>query len=212
MSKNLAVFGIYRDRASVDEAMTNLGVAGFRDPDMSVLLQENRGTKDLGLEKHTKAPEGTVIGGIIGVIIGGVLGWLVGIGTIVVPDLQALVAAGPVVAALAGACALGILGGIIGAIAGSSSPEYEAKRYNGRVKQGGLLLSLHCDDHAWAKRAKEMLRQTGAEGIACATESRGDFSVSERPMPRVRPRTYSDPLAGPDSTVPTETETSYRNR
>jgi hypothetical protein len=196
--KNTSVFGIYRDRPSVEEAVDALRAAGFRGTDISVLFQENQGTKDFAHEKNTKAPEGATAGGIAGGIAGGVLGWLTGIGLLAIPGLGPLIAAGPIVAALAGVGAVGAVGGIIGALAGLGVPEYEAKRFEGRIKQGGVLLSVHCDNDDWVKRAKEMLRQTGAEDIGSAGESGADFSVSDTPRLRTRRAVGGDPSLEPD--------------
>lgn len=205
-SKNNAVFGIYPDRASVEEAVDSLRAAGFRSTDISVLFQDNQGTKDFAHEKNTKAPEGATTGGIVGGISGGVLGWLTGIGALAIPGLGPLIAAGPIVAALAGAGAVGAVGGIIGGLAGMGVPEYEAKRFEGRIKQGGILMSVHCDDGDWVKRAKDILRRTGAEGVDSASESSADYFVSDRPMPRVRRAAgYSDPLSGPDEPIVSDT-------
>lgn len=187
--KNTAVFGIYPDRAAVEEAVDQLRAAGFRSTDVSVLFSDNQGTKDFAHEKNTKAPEGATTGVAAGGLAGGVLGWLTGIGALAIPGLGPLVAAGPIVAALAGAGALGAVGGMIGALAGMGVPEYEAKRYEGRVREGGVLLSVHCDSADWVKRAKEMLHQTGAQDVASAGEEKGDFANADKPLPRVRTAT-----------------------
>lgn len=184
--KNVAVFGIFRSREAVEEAIGALEKAGFRATDISALLPENEGTKDLAHERHTKAPEGTAAGTVTGGAIGGILGGLIGVGLIAIPGLGALVAAGPIIAALTGVGSGGVVGGIIGALAGLGIPEYEAKRYEGRIKLGGLLLSVHCDDAHWVKRAKDVMEQTGGEEMAATSESAADFAVSDRPMPRVR--------------------------
>ncbi len=184
--KNTAVFGIYPDRAAVEEAVESLRAAGFRSTDISVLFPDNKGTKDFAHEKNTKAPEGATTGGVVGGIAGGVLGWLTGIGALAIPGIGPLVAAGPIVAALAGAGAVGAAGGIVGALIGLGIPEYEAKRYEGRIREGGVLLSAHCDTSDWVKRAKEILERTGAQDIASAGEKRGDFANAEKPAPRVR--------------------------
>src|SRR5215470_12338481 len=147
--RNTAVFGLYASRQAVEEAIDNLRSAGFRSTDVSVLFPENMGTKDLGHEKHTKAPEGVTTGVVAGGITGGVLGWLTGIGALAIPGLGPFIAAGPIVAALAGAGAVGTLGGIVGALAGMGIPEYEAKRFEGRIREGGVLLSIHCDNDDW---------------------------------------------------------------
>lgn len=184
--KNTAVFGIYPNRVAVEEAVDQLRAAGFRSTDVSVLFSDNQGTKDFAHEKNTKAPEGAATGVAAGGLAGGVLGWLTGIGALAIPGLGPLIAAGPIVAALAGAGALGAVGGMIGALAGMGVPEYEAKRYEGRVREGGVLLSVHCDNADWVKRAKEMLAQTGASDVASAGEERGDFANADKPMPRMR--------------------------
>jgi hypothetical protein len=182
--KNLAVFGIYANRNGIDEAVSHLNAGGFRSTDVSSLLPENPGSKDLAHEKNTKAPEGAVIGGVVGGIVGAVLGWLIAIGTIPVPGVGPLLAAGPIVAALAGLGTLGAVGGIIGGLIGLGDPEYEAKRFAGRVRDGGILLSVHCDTGDWVKRAKEVLTRTGAQEIGVEGEKRGDFANTDRPMPR----------------------------
>src|SRR3954470_5171861 len=143
--KNTAAFGIYRDRISVDNAVDTLRAADFRNTDISVLFPENEGTKDFAVEKQTKAPEGTTAGATSGAVIGGGLGWLAGIGALAIPGVGPLIAAGPIVAALAGAGAGGAVGGLLGALVGMGIPEYEAKRFEGAVKNGGTLVSVHCD-------------------------------------------------------------------
>jgi hypothetical protein len=140
----------------------------------------------LHTKKNTKAPEGAASGVMAGGIAGGVLGWLTGIGALVIPGLGPFLAAGPIVAALAGAGAVGALGGIIGALVGMGIPEYEARRYEGRIREGGILLSVHCDTGDWVPRAKQVLISTGAQDIASASEKHGDFANADKPMPRVR--------------------------
>ena len=184
--KNTAVFGIYPDRTAVEEAVEQLRSAGFRSTDISVLFPENKGTEDFAHEKNTKAPEGAATGGVAGGIAGGALGWLTGIGALAIPGLGPFIAAGPIVAALAGAGAVGATGGIIGALVGMGIPEYEAKRYEGRIREGGVLLSVHCDAGDWAKRAKDILQHTGAQDIASSGEKKGDFANADEPVPRVR--------------------------
>ncbi len=186
MAKNTSVFGIYADRAAVEEALEHLRRAGFRETDISVLVPENQGTKDLAHEKNTKAPEGVTSGVLAGGLTGGVLGLLTGLGALAIPGLGPLIAAGPIVAALAGAGAVGTLGGVVGALVGLGIPEYEAKRYEGRIREGGVLLSVHCDNDDWVKRAKDVMRETGGQDIAAAGEAKGDFANADKPMPRVR--------------------------
>src|ERR1700737_4142987 len=164
--KNTAAFGIYPDQASVSEAVDALKHAGFRNTDISVLFPENAGSKDLGHEKHTKAPEGAGAGASPGAIIGGAVGWLVGIGAIAIPGIGPFVAAGPIMTMLSGMGVLGAVGGFTGALVGVGIPEYEAKRYEGRIRSGGILLSVHCDNSDWVKRAKEVLEHSGASDMA----------------------------------------------
>jgi hypothetical protein len=182
--KNTAVFGIYRDRTSVENAVDVLRQEDFRNTDISVLFPENQGTKDFAHEKNTKAPEGAATGAGSGAVLGGALGWLTGIGALAIPGLGPFIAAGPIVAALAGVGVGGAIGGITGALIGLGIPEYEAKRYEGRIKEGGILLSVHCDDSNWTKRAKEILERTGAQDVSSSGEAKADFQKTDKPMPR----------------------------
>lgn len=179
--KNTAAFGIYNTRMAVENAVDALRNAGFRNTDISVLMQENEGTKDFALEKGTKAPEGAAAGAGTGAVLGGALGWLAGIGALAIPGIGPLIAAGPIVAALAGAGAGGAIGGITGTLIGMGIPEYEAKRYDGRIRKGGILLSVHCDDSEWTSRAKDILTQTGAEDVSSTGESSGDYNADAPP-------------------------------
>jgi len=182
--KNTTVFGIYRDRRGVEDAVDALRAAGFRNTDISVLFPENQGTKDFAHEKSTKAPEGTATGAGTGAVIGGTLGWLAGIGALAIPGVGPLIAAGPIVAALTGVGVGGAIGGLTGALIGMGIPEYEAKRYEGRVKEGGMLLSVHSDNSEWTSKAKDILKRTGAEDVSSAGEAKADFSKTDKPMPR----------------------------
>ncbi|HWO34579.1 MAG TPA: quinol:electron acceptor oxidoreductase subunit ActD [Candidatus Acidoferrum sp.] len=182
--KNTAVFGIYPEYADVENGVDALKAAGFRNTDISVLFPENVGTKDFAHKKETKAPEGSAAGATTGAVLGGGLGWLAGIGALAIPGLGPFIAAGPIMAALAGVGVGGAVGGITGALIGMGIPEYEAKRYEGRVKDGGILLSVHSDNSEWTKRAKEILERTGAQDISSSGEASADFSKSDRPMRR----------------------------
>ena len=182
--KNTAVFGIYRTRAGVERAVDELRSTGFRNTDISVLFPENVGTKDFAHEKHTKAPEGTATGAGTGAVVGGALGWLAGIGALAIPGLGPFIAAGPIMAALAGVGVGGAIGGITGALVGMGIPEYEAKRYEGRVKEGGILLSVHSDNSDWTRKAKDILERTGAEDISSTAEASADWEKSAKPLPR----------------------------
>jgi len=191
--KNTAAFGIYTTQAAVENAIDQLKAAGYRNTDISVLFPENVGSKDFAHEKHTKAPEGATAGGGTGVILGGTLGWLAGIGALAIPGLGPFIAAGPIMAALAGAGVGGTVGAVTGALVGMGIPEYEAKRYEGRVKDGGFLLSVHCDNSEWTKKAKEILERTGADDVSSTGESAADFSKSDRPMLRTDEPTGENP-------------------
>jgi len=178
---NTSVYGLYKDRTSVEEAINALKHGGFRNVDISVLFPHNQGSKDFAINKETKAPEGAVTGGGSGAIIGGALGWLAGIGLLAIPGIGPFIAAGPIMAILAGVGVGGTVGSIVGALVGLGMPEYEAKRYEGRIKEGGILVSVHCDSAEWVKRAKALLENTGADDIASAGEASADFHVSEKP-------------------------------
>jgi hypothetical protein len=182
--KNTAAFGIYRDRVAVETAVDMLRNAGFRNTDISVLFPHNEGTKDFAAEKNTKAPEGTAAGVGTGAVIGGALGWLAGIGALAIPGVGPFIAAGPIMAALAGVGVGGAVGGIAGALIGMGIPEFEAKRYEGRIKEGGILLSVHCDSSDWTTKAKEILRHSGAEDVTSTGEAKADFQKTDKPMPR----------------------------
>ena len=182
--KNTAVFGIYSSYAGVEESVDALRAAGFRSTDVSVLFPENVGTKDFAHEKGTKAPEGATAGAGTGAVVGGALGWLAGIGALAIPGVGPFIAAGPIMAALAGIGVGGAVGGIAGSLIGMGIPEYEAKRYEGRVKDGGILLSVHCDSSDWTKKAKEILERTGAQDVSSAGEASADFQKTDKPMKR----------------------------
>ncbi len=186
-AKNTAVFGIYVSQLDAENAVHGLKLAGFRSTDISILFPDNSGTKDLALEKNTKAPEGTAAGAGGGAVVGGILGWLAGIGALAIPGLGIFVAAGPLMAMLSGIGVGGVIGGITGALAGLGTPEYEAKRYEGRIRKGGILLSVHCDSLEWVKLARAILDQTGAEDVSATAESKADFATSDRPRPRTIP-------------------------
>lgn len=174
MRKDVAVYGIYSSHQHAEEAVDAMRAAGFRNEDISVLLPDNLGTKDFGHERHTKAPEAATAGAATAGVVGGALGWLVGIGALAIPGIGPFVAAGPIMAALAGLGAGTVIGGFAGALIGMGIPEYEAKRYEGRIRSGGILMSVHCENEHWVSRAKEMLRNTGAEDIASASEAKAD--------------------------------------
>jgi len=170
-SKNTAVFGIYRSAEQAERAVDALVQAGFSNNDISVLLPDTNSSKDFAHEKHTKAPEGTTTGAAAGGAIGGTLGLLAGIGALAIPGLGPFIAAGPIMGALAGVGAGGAVGGLVGALVGMGIPEFEAKRYEGRVKEGGVLLSVHCNTAEQITRAKDVVNRTGAEDISSSGEA-----------------------------------------
>src|ERR1700690_2452280 len=170
-NKKTAVFGIFTTVAAADLATDSLVRSGFSASDISALLPENLGPKPIATEKATKAPEGATAGGSTGAVLGGALGLLAGIGLLAIPGLGPFIAAGPIMAGLAGLGVGGAVGGVTGAFVGMGIPEFEAKRYEGRLQKGGILLSVHCDTSEEIKRCKEVLKVTGAEDISSTGES-----------------------------------------
>jgi hypothetical protein len=177
--KNTAVFGIYKSGEHAERAVDSIIAAGFLSSDISVLLPDTRSTKEFAHEKDTKAPEGTTAGVTAGGVIGGTLGVLAGVGALAIPGVGPFIAAGPIMAGLAGLGVGGAVGGIVGALVGMGIPEYEAKRYEGQVKGGGTLLSVHCDTSEGISRAKELLKSTGATDIASSGESATGWRLNE---------------------------------
>jgi hypothetical protein len=177
MSKNTAVFGIYKTVSQAEQAVDTLITSGFSNDDISVLLPDAQSSKEFAHEKNTKAPEGTTTGATAGGLIGGTLGLLAGIGALAIPGVGPFIAAGPIMAALAGVGVGGTVGGLVGALVGMGIPEYEAKRYEGRIKEGGVLLSAHCDTSDEISRAKKILEQTGAQDISSSGESSAEKST-----------------------------------
>jgi hypothetical protein len=181
--KNTAVFGIYKSATQAERAVASLTGAGFSNDSISVLLPDSASSKEFAHEKNTKAPEGTTAGVTTGGVVGGTIGLLAGIGALAIPGIGPLIAAGPIMGALAGLGVGGAVGGLIGALVGMGIPEYEAKRYEGRIKEGGVLLSVHCDTSDQVTRAKDLLKLTGAEDISSTGEASADFQTA-RPLSR----------------------------
>ena len=181
--KNTSVFGICRSVSQLEQTVDELKRAGYRSDDISVLFPDTESTRDFAHEKHTKAPEGAAAGAGTGLVVGGTLGWLVGIGALAIPGLGPFIAAGPIMAALAGAGVGGTVGGITGALIGMGIPEYEAKRYEGMVKGGGILLSVHSDNSDWTKKAKEILERCQLSDISSTGEASAETKspVGNRP-------------------------------
>lgn len=172
-SKKTAVYGIYPNLEKAESAVDHLLKEGFSSSDVSVLVSDSETTRDFAHRKATKAPEGTATGVTAGGLLGGSFGLLAGLGALAIPGLGPLIAAGPVIATLAGVGAGGAVGGLVGALVGAGIPEYEAKRYEGHVKEGGVLLSVHCDTSDEIKRAKDFLKATGAVDISSSGEAPG---------------------------------------
>ena len=181
MTRNTSVIGVYEDRTTVADALDVLHKAGYRATDISVLSSENRGSKDFAHEKRTKGMEGAAAGAVAGALLGAAAGWFLSIGTMT--GFGQLVA-GPVVGALAGAGVGGAVGWIAGLLVGMRRVEYVARRYAGRVRHGGILMSVHCDSPEWCARAKKTLKDTGARDISSAAEASADFGTSDKPTER----------------------------
>jgi hypothetical protein len=167
-----AVFGIAHSEAQAIAMVEQLKAAGFSNNDISVLCPDKAGTRDFAHEQHTKAPEGAATGAGTGGVLGGALGWLIGIGAIAIPGVGPFIAAGPIMAALSGAAAGAALGGLTGALIGMGIPEYEAKRYEGKLKEGNVLISIHTDNSSERERAKTIFEEAGAEDISHTEEAR----------------------------------------
>ena len=200
--KNTAAFAIFRARSEAELAVNQLTAAGFSSQDVSVLMADKSGTRDFATEKNTKAPEGTTTGAGVGGTIGGTIGLLAGIGAIAIPGVGPLIAAGPIMATLAGLGVGGAIGGVVGALIGMGIPEYEAKRYEGRVKEGGILVSVHCDSSEEVSRAKEILERAGGDDVA----SSGEKSVSTHTADTDVERTYTRREPRSESLATTEDE------
>ena len=169
MSKS--VFCIAKTEGQAQRIVVDLKSAGFSNNDISVLFPDKTGTRDFAHEHHTKAPEGTAAGASVGGLLGGTLGWLAGIGSLAIPGVGPFIAAGPIMAALGGAAVGATVGGITGALVGMGIPEYEAKRYEGRIREGNYLISVHSEDSTQTSRAKEIFERAGAEDISSAGEA-----------------------------------------
>jgi hypothetical protein len=166
-----SVYGIAKSNDQAVRIANRLRSSGFASDDISVLCPNKDSTRDFAVDNSTKAPEGAAIGAGTGAVIGGTLGWLTGIGALAIPGLGPFIAAGPIMAALSGAAAGGTLGGVSGALAGMGIPEYEAQRYEGRLKDGHILLSVHTDDSKESARAREIFDEEGAEDISTGSET-----------------------------------------
>ena len=169
-TKKTTVIGMLSTQDQAERIVVDLQGAGFGTNDISVLFPDKGTTREFAHEKQTKAPEGATTGAATGGVLGGIAGWLVGIGTLAIPGLGPFVAAGPIMAALSGATVGAATGGLVGALVGMGIPEYEAKRYEGKVRGGNVLISIHTDDRDRVRRAKDIMEHAGAEDIATAGE------------------------------------------
>lgn len=172
MSK--AVFCIAKSTDQAEHIVSELKTAGFSNNDISVLFPDKTTTKDFAHEKHTKAPEGAAIGGAVGISAGALLGWLAGIGSLAIPGVGPFIAAGPIMAALGGAAVGAATGGISGALIGLGIPEFEAKRYEGKIEGGSALISVHTENGEAIDQAKEIFEQANAEDISSTEEASVD--------------------------------------
>lgn len=178
--KTTAAFAIYQNRNQTERAVDTLLENGFRVEDMSVLMADNVGAKDFAIEKRTKAPEAATAGAVAG----GTLGLLAGLGTVAIPGIGPLLAAGPLAAALAGVGAAGAVGGLIGSLTRLGIPEFEAKRYEGMLRSCGILLSVHSEDSNWIDRGKALLERTGGEDVSSNSEASADYATTANPQVR----------------------------
>jgi hypothetical protein len=175
MSKNKSVLGIYSNRSAAENAIAAFRDSGFQSSDLSILLPDNLGNEELAAQKETEAPEGAAAGAGSGAVIGGALGWLVGIGALAIPGIGPFIAAGPIMSALAGMGVGGAVGGLAGALLGLGIPEHEAKRYEGHLLKGGILVSVHCDSAQEINSAKKIMERTDAEDVSATSESTADL-------------------------------------
>jgi hypothetical protein len=186
--KNYVVLGIFSTRNELEQGISALQANGFKNGDVSALVPWPETSHEFAHKASSKAPEGATTGVAAGAIAGGALGWLVGVGTLTIPGFGPLLAAGPLVGALAGLGAGSAVGGVAGGLIGMGFPEYEAKRYEGQVKKGGFLLSVHCVDSSWRDKAKDILERAGAADVSSTHEARvprreGDGQEEVRRIP-----------------------------
>ena len=177
---NKSVFCIATSRDMAETIVSQLKAAMFSSNDISVLFPDKETTRDFAHEKNTKAPEGAIAGASTGGVIGGVFGWVTGIGSLMIPGIGVFIAAGPIVAALTGAAVGAAVGGIAGALIGLGIPEIEAKRYEGKINQGNLLISVHTEDSDEVSQAKEIFKAAGAQDICSTGESTADTEAGNR--------------------------------
>src|ERR1700722_15064377 len=173
MTEEESVFGIYLTRSSVESAVSALKHAGFSNSDVSILLPENLQSEQLATEHSTKAPEGAAVGAGSGAAVGGALGWLLGVGALAIPGIGPVIAAGPLLAALAGIGIGGAFGGFAGVLVGLGIPEYQANEYEGQMLKGGILVAVRGETGEQVDRAKQVLSQSGARDVVVSRETTG---------------------------------------
>jgi hypothetical protein len=168
---NKVIFCIASTEPQARQIANHLKAAGFSGNDISVVFPDKTGSRDFAHEQHTRAPEGAAAGAGAGGVLGGGLGWVIGIGAVGIPGVGPFIAAGPIMAALAGAAVGAAAGGLTGALVGLGSPEYQAKRYEGRILAGNILISVHAEDATEVDRANDIFKREGAEDISYAGEA-----------------------------------------
>jgi hypothetical protein len=166
-----SVYCIVPNEILAEQIVAQLRNVGFSNNDISVLLPDKRGTMYFAHEHSTKPPEGATTGGVAGLGVGAAVGWLAGIGALAIPGLGPFIAAGPIMAALGGAAVGGTAGGIVGALVGMGIPEFEAKRYDAKVREGNILISVHTEDSKQRDAAKDVMDRAGAKDIATGREA-----------------------------------------
>jgi hypothetical protein len=192
-----SVYGLCSSDREANDVVQALKSAGFRVDDISVLFPDKTSTRDFAHEKNTKAPEGAAAGAGTGGVLGGALGWMVGIGALAIPGVGPFIAAGPIMAALSGAAIGAAVGGLTGALVGMGMPEYEAKRYEGKIREGRILISVHADNGDWADRAKKILKDQGVEDIG----SSGEAGAKTKSPVGNPPRSSAPPVSPADQRV-----------
>lgn len=166
-----SVYCIAKNNSQAQRIVERLRNEGFTPDDISVLFPDQAGNKELAIGNSTKLPEGTAIGAGTGAVVGGALGWTVGIGALAIPGLGPFIAAGPILAALSGMAAGGTLGGLSGGLIGMGIPEYEAQRYETKVRAGNFLISVHTDNGDQSARVRQIFTDEGAEDISTGSEA-----------------------------------------
>ena len=190
MSKK-SVFCIATSRNQADQIVERLKFANFSNNDISALFADKDTTHDFAHEKHTKAPEGAATGAGTGGVVGGALGWIAGIGALAIPGVGPLIAAGPIIAALSGAAVGAAVGGIAGGLIGLGIPELEAKRYEGKIKEGNILISIHTESSEEIHRAKDIFTKAGAKDICTTGESSTPKESKSANAPKPETKDYT---------------------